>query len=77
MPARRQKGMWPNPSSDRLMDPQRSHSWRGRRRGECTRGRQDCRSQKTCGNSNEVATEKVGGEHYGFIRYGEERGLVT
>jgi len=34
VPARRQKGMWPNPSSKRLMDPQRSHSQRGRRSGD-------------------------------------------
>lgn len=29
------------------------------------------------GNSNEVAMEKAGREHYGIIRYGEERGLVA
>lgn len=34
------------------------------------------KSKDMCGNSNEAATEKVGGEHYGFISYGEERGLV-
>lgn len=34
------------------------------------------KSKDTCRNSNETATEKAGGEHYGIIRYGEERGLV-
>lgn len=34
------------------------------------------KSKERCGNSNEVITEKVGGE-CGIIRYGEERGLVV
>lgn len=35
------------------------------------------KSKGTCGNSNEAATEKAGGESYGIIRYGEERGLMV